>query len=94
MVNSLSIGDPLAGTKIATGQADVPEDVKGKIYPMDGNVYTTYNLHEAYHHYLKVVTTKIEDLKVGNRHLKAYQIIPSSQLAYYRSDMVPEVSML
>mmetsp|Transcript_27701 Transcript_27701/g.66762 ORF Transcript_27701/g.66762 Transcript_27701/m.66762 type:complete len:169 (+) Transcript_27701:1546-2052(+) len=92
MINSLSIGDPLAGTKITTGQQPgIPDDVKTKIYPMDGNVYTTHELHEAYHHYLKVVTTKVDGLTMGKRQLKAYQIIPSSQLAYYRSDMVPEV---
>mmetsp|Transcript_27699 Transcript_27699/g.66750 ORF Transcript_27699/g.66750 Transcript_27699/m.66750 type:complete len:150 (+) Transcript_27699:1546-1995(+) len=91
MINSLSIGDPLAGTKITTGQQPgIPDDVKTKIYPMDGNVYTTHELHEAYHHYLKVVTTKVDGLTMGKRQLKAYQIIPSSQLAYYRSDMVPE----
>ena len=92
MINSLSIGDPLAGTKITTGQQPgIPDDVKTKIYPMDGNVYTTHELHEAYHHYLKVVTTKVDGLTMGKRQLKAYQILPSSQLAYYRSDMVPEV---
>jgi hypothetical protein len=93
MVNSLTIGDPMASTKILKGDALVPEGVKSKISPMNGNVYTTYNLHESYHHYLKVITTKAEGLYVGRRELKAYQIMPSSQLAYYRNDMVPEVRM-
>jgi hypothetical protein len=91
MINSLTIGDPMASLKIMNGEAQVPEGVKAKISPMDGNVYTTFNLHESYHHYLKVITTKAEGLYVGRTALRAYQIIPSSQLAYYRNDMVPEV---
>merc|ERR1739841_290176 len=47
-------------------------------------------LHEAYHHYLKVITTRADGLKLPRRDLRAYQIIPNSQLAYYRTDMVPE----
>ena len=90
MVNSLSIGDPMAGMKIINGEAIVPQEVKAKISPLNGNVYTTMALHESYHHYLKVITTKAPGLQVGRRDLKAYQIIPSSQLAYYRNDMVPE----
>jgi Endoplasmic reticulum vesicle transporter len=91
MVNSLSIGDPIATMKVSNGEAKVPPEVRAKMSPMDGNVYTTFSLHEAYHHYLKVVTTKAEGLNAGTRELRAYQIIPSSQLAYYRNDMVPEV---
>ncbi|KAG7342374.1 endoplasmic reticulum vesicle transporter [Nitzschia inconspicua] len=90
MVNSLSIGDPMAGMKVISGEAVVPDGVRDKISPMDGNVYTTMNLHESYHHYLKLITTKAPGLQVGRRDLKAYQIISSSQLAYYRNDMVPE----
>jgi hypothetical protein len=48
---------------------------------------------QAYHHYLKVVTTNIEGLVMGRRQLKAYQIIQSSQLAYYRNDVVPEAKV-
>ena len=67
------------------GQPSVtPSDYKQKIKPMDGNVYVTSNLHEAYHHYLKLVTTN------GN----AYQVLQSSQLAMYRNDQVPEAKFL
>ena len=64
--------------------AVTPSDYKQKIKPMDGNVYVTSNLHEAYHHYLKLVTTN------GN----AYQVLQSSQLAMYRNDQVPEAKFL
>jgi hypothetical protein len=72
----------------------VPKEVKAKISPLDGNVYVTMNLHESYHHYLKVITTKAPGLQVGRRDLKAYQIIPSSQLSYYRNDQVPEAKFV
>jgi thiol-disulfide isomerase/thioredoxin len=94
MINSLSIGDPMAGMKIINGEATVPKEVKAKISPLDGNVCVTMNLHESYHHYLKVITTKAPGLQVGRRDLKAYQIIPSSQLSYYRNDQVPEAKFV
>jgi hypothetical protein len=90
MVHSLSIGDPMAKIKIEKGEISVPLEMKNKMAPMDGNVYSTTNLHESYHHYLKVITTKVDGLMIGKRQLRAYQIIPNSQLAYYRTDMVPE----
>ena len=61
---------------------------------MDGNVYVTHELHEAYHHYLKVITTNIDGLRVGKRDLRAYQILQSSQLTFYRSDIVPEAKFI
>lgn len=90
MINSLSIGDPMAKIKIDNGEAQVPAEVKSKISPMDGNVYSTNNLHESYHHYLKVVSTRVDGLRVGRRDLRVYQILPNSQLSYYKEDMVPE----
>jgi len=88
-VNTLSIGSPYTA-RLISERKDIPPEVASKMTPMNGNVYTTYNLHESYHHYLKVVSTEIPDLKSS----KAYQIIPSSQLAYYRTDMVPEAKFV
>jgi hypothetical protein len=90
MVNSLTIGDPMAKIRIDDGRATVPKTVEAKIAPMDGNVYITENLHEAYHHYLKIVSTQVDGLRVGFRYLRIYQILPQSQLSIYRNDMVPE----
>lgn len=88
-VNSLSIGSPYTA-RVVSEMKDLPQQVHSKMTPMNGNVYTTHNLHESYHHYLKVVSTGIPNLD----HSKAYQIIPSSQLAYYRNDMVPEAKFV
>jgi hypothetical protein len=52
MVNSLSVDDPMAKHLIATKQRSVPKEVSAKMSPMDGNIYTTVDLHEAYHHYI------------------------------------------
>lgn len=84
MVNSLSIGQPGVERRISH---NIPGDVKAKLSPMNGNVYTTHNLHESFHHYLKVITTLSPDANL-------YQILPSSQLALYRSDMVPEAKFV
>lgn len=97
VVHSLSIGEPIVqkilSRAIQRGSVHVPPDVEQKLTPMDGNVYINYDLHEAYHHYLKVVTTNIEGLKMGQRELKAYQILQSSQLSLYRHDVVPEAKV-
>eukprot|EP00526_Cylindrotheca_closterium_P013557 CAMPEP_0113630938 /NCGR_PEP_ID=MMETSP0017_2-20120614/16078_1 /TAXON_ID=2856 /ORGANISM="Cylindrotheca closterium" /LENGTH=530 /DNA_ID=CAMNT_0000541429 /DNA_START=223 /DNA_END=1812 /DNA_ORIENTATION=- /assembly_acc=CAM_ASM_000147 len=94
-VNSLTVGDPMAVHRVETSYIkNLPEKLTGKIAPMDGNVYVTENLHEAYHHYLKVVPTQVDGLQIGARFLRAYQILPNSQLAYYRTDMVPEAKFV
>jgi hypothetical protein len=88
-IHHLSIGEPLVAKLIETGSAFLPNEVQQKLAPMDGNVYITKDLHEAYHHYLKVVTTKVAGLGVMGEDMKAYQILQNSQLSYYRTDVVP-----
>lgn len=83
IVNALSIGHP----GISRLVANIPDNVQAKLSPMNGNVYTTTNLHESHHHYLKVITTISSDANL-------YQIIPNSQLSLYRSDMVPEAKFV
>lgn len=90
MVNELFVGDPTAKHWIETGRSQVPEDIKPKINPLQGNIYPTEDLHESYHHYLKLITTKVDGMKVGSRDLRTYQILANSQLAYYRNDVTPE----
>jgi thiol-disulfide isomerase/thioredoxin len=52
--------------------------------PFDGNVYVTEHLHEAYHHYIKLVSVNGDE----------YQVMQSTQLAQYRSDQVPEAKFI
>lgn len=95
IIHHLSIGEPFLQRLVDSGQIYVPDNVKSKMTPMNGNIYLTQDLHEAYHHYLKVVTTNVDEMM--NKHqkgLKAYQILGSSQLAFYRNDIVPEAKFI
>merc|ERR1712150_316243 len=62
--------------------------------PLDGNVYVNVNKHEAFHHYLKIVTTEFDDPYAKKQRrttgLRAYQVLSSSQLSLYKADIVPE----
>ena len=97
IIHSLSFGEPivksLLSRGVSAGKILVPNDLQSKMASMDGNAYITYDLHEAYHHYLKVVTTNVPGLAMGNRELKAYQIIQNSQLSIYRPEIVPEAKV-
>ena len=94
-VHSLYFGDPIAFMRIQKGEvSNVPSKIISKLAPMDNNVYPTYDLHESYHHYLKVISTNVEGLRVGRRDLRVYQVIENSQLAYYRNDIVPEAKFI
>jgi thiol-disulfide isomerase/thioredoxin len=88
MVNELYIGDPTAKHWIEKKRSDLPDGIA--IAPLDGNLYPTMNLHESYHHYLKLVSTRIEGMKVGSRELRSYQMLANSQLALYQYDVTPE----
>lgn len=95
MVNSLSIGDPLVKTMIETGKSGfVPTEIRPKIAPLDGNIYITTGLHESYHHYLKLISTHVEGFQMRSRPASVYQMLASSQLAYYENDTVPEALFL
>ena len=94
IVHSLYFGDPMAQIRIQKGEANVPEGVANKISPMNGNIYPTQELHEAYHHYLKVISTNVDGLRVGKRDLRVYQVIENSQLAFYRNDIIPEAKFI
>jgi len=93
-VHELSIGEPVGYRMIEKGTISVPEDAKRKLAPMNGYAYVTEQLHESYHHYLKVITTNVDGLKFGKKDLKAYQILENSQLSYYRHDQVPEAKFI
>lgn len=93
-VHSLTMGDPGAQRMLQTGRIFVPNEVKDKIDPMKGNVYINEELHEAYHHYLKIIPTSVDGLKFGKKEQVAYQIIQSSQLAYYEQEIVPEAKFI
>lgn len=100
-IHHLSFGQPFVNKHILENDRayPVPKNFKNTLSPLDGNVYINHNEHEAFHHYLKVVTTQFTDPYVPQkttttRRTKenplAYQILSSSQLSFYRNDIVPE----
>jgi hypothetical protein len=92
VVHSLTIGEPILTTVVKQNlnKMPLPSNVMAKIAPMDGNVYVTKDLHEGYHHHLKVISTTADGFQISGKVMYAYQILQNSQLSYYRSDVVPE----
>ena len=93
IVHHLSVGEPFA-ERLMEENSIIPAQVRDKLKPMNGNAYVTFELHEAHHHYIKIVTTNVEGLRRGNREFKAYQILENSQLSFYRNDVVPEAKFM
>lgn len=98
-VHHLSFGAPGVKYAIEKGSLATPANFEESLNPMDGNVYVNHNDHEAFHHYMKVVSTEFDDPynSMSNSRspsrrnsIVAYQILSSSQLSYYRNDVVPE----
>ena len=93
VVNHLSFGSVLS--KHATRQlSKLPKEYFSieSTNPMNDNEYTTFKLHQAYHHYIKVVATNLE---LGRRYkgknaILAYQMVQSSQVMQYLEDEIPE----
>lgn len=96
LVHSLYIGNSNVKRLSETGRGKslLPKKVFDKISPMDGNAYITNDLHESYHHYLKLISTSVEGFKDGGVDAKLFQILENSQLAYYRNDMIPEAKFI
>jgi hypothetical protein len=87
-VHSLTFGEPYVRRRLEKGLvANIPKELNERLSPMDGNVYATKNLHEAHHHFLKVVPTYYTDL---DRPQQVYQLLQSSQLIYLPPEDIPE----
>lgn len=92
-VHHLSFGSQDLPRTMKNQKFLTPPNFETTLNPLDGNVYVNHNDHEAFHHYLKVVTTSFDDPFVSKGRttfVKAYQILSSSQLSFYRNDIVPE----
>lgn len=61
-----------------------PTDLSFMAHRFDGNVYVTKYFHEAYHHYIKLITTNDQ----------FFQILQSSQLAAYEKEEVPAAKFI
>jgi hypothetical protein len=65
IINHLSFGTPFSQYFISQGLKNTPPGFLESTRPFDGNVYVTQNVHEAHHHYLKVITTEFESAKTS-----------------------------
>ena len=91
-VNHLSFGDPLSEKAFKTKRIlkQVPSEHK-QFSPIDNNKYLTEQFHQAWHHYIKVVSTHIQlDKGSGKNSLMTYQFLEQSQIVYYDETAVPE----
>lgn len=92
MINELYVGDPTAKHWIEQKRSVVPDGMA--ISPLDGKAYPTFDFHASYHHYLKLVPTKVEGMKVETHELRSYQMLASSEVAVYHNDAIPEVKFV
>lgn len=91
-VNHLSFGDEMNSKNYKTKRIlkQVPDEHK-QFNPIDGTMYFTKDFHQAWHHYIKVVSTHLElDGGSGQNSLMTYQFIEQSQIVYYEQTDVPE----
>jgi len=88
-VNHLSFGEmgKMQSSPVRRALKQVPETLQ-QFSPLDDKMYTTRAFHQAYHHYIKVVSTH---LNVGYKGLPTlYQFLEQSQIVKYDEDNVPE----
>lgn len=85
VVHHLSFGEPLTSRASQRILKSVPEEHK-QFSPMDTQTYLTKDFHQAYHHYIKVVSTHMQ----LSRDLVTYQFLEQSQIVFYDEVNVPE----
>lgn len=91
-VNHLSFGEPIdeKSRKSKRILKQVPEEHR-QFAPMDGQMYHTSEFHQAYHHYIKVVSTHLNMGSSGSANsMVTYQFLEQSQIVYYDVSNVPE----
>eukprot|EP01039_Chlorochromonas_danica_P007538 gene7538-8336_t len=59
---------------------------------LDNRFYMSEDLHQAFHHYIKVVSTTLDlgGRHSGNNTLLAYQMVASSQVMHYEEQDIPQ----
>eukprot|EP00934_Nitzschia_sp_Nitz4_P006216 Nitzschia sp. Nitz4//scaffold145_size56662//23363//25084//NITZ4_006556-RA/size56662-snap-gene-0.92-mRNA-1//-1//CDS//3329536574//6206//frame0 len=91
VVNHLSFGEPMDQQSRRTKRIlkQVPEEHR-QFNPLDGQFYKTRDFHQAYHHYIKVVSTHLNMGNSNANKLLTYQFLEQSQIVYYDVNQVPE----
>lgn len=89
IVNHLSFGEPIdfESRKSKRIMKQIPDDHK-QFSPLDGSSFITKDFHQAFHHYIKVVSTH---LNMGSSSkMMTYQFLEQSQTVFYDEVNVPE----
>jgi thiol-disulfide isomerase/thioredoxin len=102
VVNHLSFGEPIdeKSYKVKRILKQVPPEHK-QFSPLDNQQFSTSEFHQAYHHYIKVVSTHLRmtsssspttapTSKGSSNSLMTYQYLEQSQIVYYDEVNVPE----
>mmetsp|Transcript_7948 Transcript_7948/g.13183 ORF Transcript_7948/g.13183 Transcript_7948/m.13183 type:complete len:464 (+) Transcript_7948:78-1469(+) len=93
VVNELTFG-PIISRSMERKMRLIPEDYfkVENTKPMNDRYYKNRELHQAFHHYIKVVPTTIEvnHRYMGQDAFLAYQMVDSSQVMQYTEEDVPE----
>lgn len=91
IVNHLSFGEPMDQQSRRTKRIlkQVPEEHR-QFNPLDGELFLTKDFHQAYHHYIKVVSTHLNMGSSSTNQMLTYQFLEQSQIVYYEVDNVPE----
>lgn len=89
MVNHLSFGEMGKDqTRTLTRVLKQVPKALQQFRPLDGKMFTNSEFHQAYHHYIKVVSTH---LSLGYiKFPTLYQFLEQSQIVYYEDVNVPE----
>lgn len=94
IVHHLSFGDPsYTVTKPSRSVERILKQVPAEhkqFQPMNGQIYTTKDYHQAFHHYIKVVSTEMNLGSSKNKQLTTYQFLEQSQIVFYDEQNVPE----
>lgn len=91
VVNHLSFGEPLEkrSRKVKRVLKQVPDDHKN-FNPLDTGSYTTTEYHQAWHHFIKVVSTHLNMGSSDFDRVTTYQFLEQSQIVNYDEFDVPE----
>ena len=91
VVNHLSFGEEWSDKNRRNKRIlkQVPDEHR-QFAPMDGKTYLTKSFHQAYHHYIKVVSTHLNMGKSESSQMMAYQFLEQSQVVFYDDTNVPE----
>lgn len=94
IVHHFSFGESDSRNHLEENWASMPKGFVKSLHPMDGNVYVTGELHQAYHHHLRVIPTEFDSNSkmmkwARDNARRVYRILQNSQLSTYRRHIVP-----